>query len=71
MNNEKKLKLQSNIKKLQELYGKEEVVRRMNGFIMTSDPVYLPIESDIRYEMGSINTQELLDLILEDFFAKQ
>lgn len=69
MTEDKKLRIKSILKDFIEDYGQEVVIRRLNGFIMTSDPVYLPTEGDYRTKLGNINTQELLDIVLEAYVA--
>lgn len=67
MNAEKKILVKTVLQLFIAEYGKEEVIRRLNGFIMTSDPVYLPVEHSIRVKLGNTNTQELLDIIIEEY----
>lgn len=67
MSNEKKIYVKNELKSFIEKFGKDEVIRRLNGFIMTSDPVYLPVEYDIRKKLSNTNTQELLDIIIEEY----
>lgn len=67
MSEEKKAFIKETLQLFIEKFGKEVVIRRLNGFIMTSDPVYLPVEYDIRVKLGRTNTQELLDIIIEEY----
>lgn len=67
MNKEKKIYVKQELKTFIKKFGKEEVIRCLNGFIMTSDPVYLPVEFDIRKKLSNTNTQELLNIIIEEY----
>lgn len=67
MSEEKKVKIKKYLKLFIKEFGKNEVIRRLNGFIMTSDPVYLPVEHNIRLKLANTNTQELLDIIIEEY----
>lgn len=67
MSEEKKVKIKKYLKLFIKEFGTNEVIRRLNGFIMTSDPVYLPVEHNIRLKLANTNTQELLDIIIEEY----
>lgn len=67
MTQENKHKIIQLLKEYIECNDCEDIIRRLNGFILTSDPVYLPVENGLRNNLGKVNTQELLDIILEAY----
>lgn len=67
MSKEKRILIQKYLDIFIQEFGKKDVIRRLNGFIMTSDPVYLPVEHNIRLKLSNTNTQELLDIIIEAY----